>query len=344
MKSEFAPQPRREFLKRVGVAAAGAGVALQQYLSAAGTNPPATAPHSGGIPRRKLGRTGETISIIGVGGHTLALAPTEAESIRIVHEAVDAGVNFMDNAGEYNEGRSETIMGQALQGRRDRVFLMTKVCTHGQGKDVGMRLLEESLKRLQTDRLDLWMIHCIDKQSEVDAAFAPGGVVEALELAKKQGKVRYVGFTGHRDPKLHLAMLKHNYRFDAVLLPINCFEASQSSFRSEVLPELNRQEIGSLGIKSLGGRPANVVHAGKITARQAIRFALSHPITTQIVGMDSLQTLRENLETARNFTPLPTVEVNDLIEQFATAESRTRFANYTHPDYRDGGVSTPQWA
>ncbi|MCX6895751.1 MAG: aldo/keto reductase [Verrucomicrobia bacterium] len=342
MKHEITTQPRREFLKRAAVAAAG--VALQPYLPAAGTNPPATTPHPGGIPRRPLGRTGEMVSLIGLGGHTLALAKTESESIRIVHEAVDAGLNFMDNAGEYNEGRSERIMGQALKGRRDRAFLMTKVCTHGKGKDVGMQLLEESLKRLQTDRLDLWMIHAIEKQSEVDAAFAPGGVIEALELAKKQGKVRYVGFTGHKDPKLHLAMLKHDYHFDAVLMPINCFDAGQAGFRTDVLAELNRQQIGALGIKSMGGAPANVVRSGKLTAAQAIRFALSHPITTQIVGMNSLENLHANLATARNFKPLSEIEISDLVQQFATADNRMRFANYTHPDYRDGSFNPAHWA
>lgn len=342
MKHQTTPQPRREFLKRAAVAAAG--VALQQYLPAAATNPPATTPHASGIPRRPLGQTGEMVSLLGLGGHTLALATTEAESIRIVHEAVDAGLNFMDNAGEYNQGRSERLMGQALKGRRDQVFLMTKVCTHGKGKAVGMQLLEQSLKRLQTDRLDLWMIHAIDKQSEVDAAFAPGGVIEALELAKTQGKVRYVGFTGHADPKLHLAMLRHDYRFDAVLMPINCFAAGQTGFRTEVLAELHRRQIGPLGMKSMGGHPAKIVGAGKLTAQTAIRFALSHPISTQIVGMNSLQNLRDNLALARSFQPLSEIEISDLVQQFATADNRERFAHYTHPDYRDGDCLHPRWA
>jgi Predicted oxidoreductases of the aldo/keto reductase family len=337
MKPQHTSLPRREFLKSVGVAAAG--MALQTCLPAAETNSATAQPKSSGVPKRKLGRTNEMVSIIGVGGHTLALARSEDESIRIVHEAVDAGINFMDNAWEYNNGRSELVMGRALKGIRDRVFLMTKVCTHGKGKDVAMQLLEESLQRLQTDRLDLWMIHQIEKESEVEAAFAPGGVIEALELAKKQGKIRYVGFTGHRDPNLHLAMLKHDYPFDAVLMPINCFEAGRKGFRTLVLPELNKRNIGSLGIKSLGGTPASVVREGKITAQNAIRFSLSQPITTQIVGMSSLQNLHDNLEITRNFTPMPQAEMDKLVAQFATEDLRTRFARYTHPAYRDSGLT-----
>lgn len=321
---------RRDFLKTVG--AAMATLALNSPAPADDTKTASDAP----IPRRKLGRTGEMLSIIGLGGHTLALAPTEEEAIRIVHEAVDAGINLMDNAWEYHKGRAETLMGKALQGLRDRVFLMTKVCTHGQGKDLALQMLEESLQRLQTDHLDLWMIHQLEKESEVEAAFAPGGVIEALEEAKKQGKIRYIGFTGHRDPAVHLAMLRHNYPFDAVLMPVNCFEAHRRGFRSEVLPELNRQNIGVLGMKSLGGTPAKAVTEGKVTAREAIRFSLSQPITTQVLGMSSLQNLRDNLAIARNFTPMPSAEMEQLTARLSGEDILTRCAQYTHPEYRDG--------
>lgn len=296
----------------------------------------ATPPSESVIPKRRLGRTNEMLSIIGLGGHTLALASGEEESIRIVHEAVDAGINLMDNAWEYHGGRAESLMGKALQGLRDRVFLMTKVCTHGQGRDVAMRMLEESLQRLQTDRLDLWMIHALEKEAEVEAAFAPGGVVEALELAKKQGKVRYTGFTGHRDPPLHLAMLRHDYPFDAVLLPVNCFESDRRGFRSEVLPELNKRDIGVLGMKSLGGTPAKAVTEGKITAHDAIRFSLSQSITSQVLGMSSLQNLHDNLAIARNFTPMPQAEMDRLTARLAGEDVLTHCAQYTHPAYRDG--------
>jgi len=319
---------RRDFLKTAGMMAAT--VILGGPLLASEGAPPLEP----GIPRRKLGRTGEMLSMIGLGGHTLALAASEEESIRIVREAVDAGINLMDNAWEYHEGRAESLMGKALEGLRDRVFLMTKVCTHGKGVDVAMKMLEESLQRLRTDHLDLWMIHAIEKESEVEAAFAPGGVVEALELAKKQGKVRFTGFTGHRDPPLHLAMLKRDYPFDAVLLPVNCFEPDRTGFRSEVVPELNRRGIGILGMKSLGGTPAKAVTEGKITAAEAIRFSLSQSITSQVLGMSSLQNLHDNIAIARNFSPMPQAEMDRLTASLAGGESR--FTQYTAPGYRDG--------
>src|SRR5581483_6701992 len=242
--------PRRAFLK--GVSAVAAGLTLNGTLPAA-LGEGATSAASGGVPKRKFGRASEEVSIVGVGGHTLATAASEAESIRMVHEAIDGGINFMDNAWEYHEGRGEEVMGKGLKGWRDKVFLATKVCTHGKDKKVAMRMLEESLRRLQTDRLDLWSIHAIASEEEVAAAFAPGGVVEALDEARKQGKTRDVGFTGHTSPKFHLAMLTHGYQFDAVLMPLNAFEAERRGFRVEVLPQLNQHGIAALGMKSLGG-------------------------------------------------------------------------------------------
>ncbi len=324
--------PRRAFLK--GMGAATAGVALNVTLPAATENAPAIS--SDGVPRRKFGRANETVSIIGVGGHTLATAKTQEESTQMVHEAIEAGVNFMDNAWEYHDGRGEEVMGRALKGWRDRVFLHTKVCTHGKGKDVAMRMLEESLRRLQTDRLDLWSIHAIASDEEVASAFAPGGVVEALDEARKQGKTRYVGFTGHTSPKFHLAMLTHGYHFDAVLMPMNAFEANRRGFRTEVLPELNKQGIAALGMKSLGGN-AQMVRDGKLTAEQGLRFALSHPMTSLTVGMKSLEDLRANLNTVRNFKPMPPDEMHDMTTRFAALRDIEKFyCHYRQPGYRDG--------
>lgn len=324
--------PRRTFLKNVG--AATAGLALNVTLSAAEQT--TTIPNGGGVPRRKFGRASEEVSIIAMGGHTLATAKTEAESIQMVHEAIDAGLNFMDNAWEYHDGRGEEVMGRALKGWRDRVFLHTKVCTHGKGRDVAMKMLEESLRRLQTDHLDLWSIHAIASDEEVAAAFAPGGVIEALDEARKQGKTRYVGFTGHTSPKFHLAMLKHGYHFDSVLMPMNAFEADRRGFRTEVLPELNRQGIAALGMKSMGGN-AKMVQDGKITAEQALRFALSLPMTTLTVGMKSLEDLRANLKTAQNFKPMAPVEMRELTDKFAAlGNRRDYYCAYRRSLYRDG--------
>jgi len=318
--------PRRDFLK--GVSAATAGLALSSVLPAEASG--------GGVPRRKFGRANEEVSIIGVGGHTLATTASEAESIRMVHEAINAGVNFMDNAWEYHDGRGEEVMGKGLKGWRDRVFLATKVCTHGKDRKVAMRMLEESLHRLQTDHLDLWSIHAIASDEEIAAAFAPGGVVEALDEARKQGKTRYVGFTGHTSPKFHLAMLAHGYHFDAVLMPLNAFEPERRGFRAEVLPQLNQQGIAALGMKSLGG-DARMVREGKLTAEQGLRFALSLPITSLMVGMKSLDNLRANLKTVQNFKPMSPSEMEALTTRFAgLINSTDRFCHYQLPGYRDG--------
>jgi aryl-alcohol dehydrogenase-like predicted oxidoreductase len=329
------PIHRRSFIK--GMSAATAGLMLANPLGAAETNATAiaAAPGDAGIPQRTLGKTGAQVSIIGIGGHTLATAKDEATSIRIVHEAMDAGVNFMDNAACYHDGRSEEVMGKALAGgRRDKVFLMTKMCTHGKTKEVGMRSLEDSLRRLQTDHLDLWMIHQLDTMEQVDAAFAKGGSVEALDEARQQGKVRHVGFTGHVSAEIHLAMLKHDYPFDVVLMPVNAFEAHRAGFRTQCLPEVNRRGLGSLGIKSLGGN-AKVVRDGKITAEQALHFALSQPITVQIVGMKSVEELRENLDIVRRFKPMPKAEQEKLTARCALFDA-TRYCGYRAPGYRDG--------
>ncbi len=324
---------RRSFIKGVGAAAAAAW--LEGALPASGG--PGLAGDA--VPRKQLGRTKEDISILGVGGHTLATAATQEEATRLVHEAIDHGVNLMDNAWEYHDGRGEEVMGKALKGKRDNVILMSKMCTHGKGKDVGLRQLEESLRRLQTDHLDLWMIHALQTLDEVNAAFAPGGSVEALEDARKQGKIRFVGFTGHQDPKVHLAMLQHEYAFDAVMVTINAFNSfSSAGFRAEVLPELNRRSIAALGFKSLGG-DAQVLRDGKLTAEQAIRFALSQPITSLIVGMNSPEQLRQNLKTVANFKPMTAEEQKKLTARVSTAEDAARYCRYLRPGYRDGDLA-----
>ena len=212
------------------------------------------------IPQRQLGTAGVFVSALGLGGYHLAMAGSEREGIRIVHAAIDAGVTFMDNAWEYHDGKSERIMGKALADRRDRVFLMTKVCTHGRGRREAMRQLEQSLRRLKTDYLDLWQIHECVYYNDPDRHFMRGGVVDALGEAKRQGKVRFVGFTGHKDPRIHLAMLAHDYPFDTCQLPLNCFDASfeEHSFERQVLPELLRRGIAPIGMKSLGGEGRQV--------------------------------------------------------------------------------------
>lgn len=205
------------------------------------------------IPRRPLGHTGEKVSAIGLGGYHIGKMARKRDAVSLVHAAIDAGITFMDNAWEYHDGRSERVMGKALEGRRDRVFLMTKLCTHGRGKKEAMRQLEQSLRRLRTDYLDLWQIHECVYDNDPERHFAAGGAIAALEQAKKEGKVRFVGFTGHKRPDIHLRMLAEDFPFDTCQLPLNCFDASFRSFEREVLPELLRRRIAPIGMKSLGG-------------------------------------------------------------------------------------------
>lgn len=257
------------------------------------------------IPRRRLGTSGILVSALGLGGYHLAMAGSEREGIRIVHAAIDAGVTFMDNAWEYHDGKSERIMGKALAGRRDDVFLMTKVCTHGRDKRVAMRQLEQSLRRLKADHLDLWQIHECVYYNDPERHFMRGGVVEALDQARREGKTRFVGFTGHKDPRIHIGMLEHGYPFDTCQLPLNCFDTSfeERSFEREVLPELLRRGISPIGMKSLGG-DGRQVKDKVITAEEGLRYAMSLPVITTVSGIDSMKVLRQNLKVAAGFTPM----------------------------------------
>jgi aryl-alcohol dehydrogenase-like predicted oxidoreductase len=255
------------------------------------------------VPKRPMGRTGLEVSYIGLGGYHLGAVQEQATVDRIVNEAMDAGINFFDNAWEYHDGRSEEVLGRALKGKRDKVVLMTKVCTHGRDQNVAMRQLEESLGRLQTDHLDVWQIHEVVYWNDPDLIFAPNGAIEALATAKQQGKVRFVGFTGHKDPRIHLKMLSHGFEFDTVQMPLNCFDATFRSFEHNVLPELNRRGIAPLGMKSFGGSGEMLRH-GDVTPREALSYAMSLPVAVTISGVDSLEVLHQNLEIACGFQPL----------------------------------------
>ena len=221
------------------------------------------------IPMRPLGRTGVQVSALGLGGFHLGSAKDVDEAKRIVDEAIDNGVNFFDNCWDYHDGRSEEWMGDALNGKRDKVILMTKVCTHGREKKVAMRMLEESLRRLHTDHLDVWQIHEVIYENDADLIFAPDGAAEALLAAKRQGKVRFIGFTGHKDPSIHMKMLSHDFPFDTVQMPLNCFDASFRSFEAHVLPEANRRGMAVFGMKSLG-RSGEMIRKGGVSAEEAV--------------------------------------------------------------------------
>jgi uncharacterized protein len=321
---------RREFLETTSAAISSAS-----FLSAQ------TGGGGGVIPRRPLGNTGLQVSIIGVGGYHLGSAKDLDEARRIVDTAIDAGINFFDNAWEYHDGRSEEWLGSALKGKRDRVILMTKVCTHGRDKNVAMRMLEESLRRLQTDHLDVWQIHEVIYDNDPDLIFKPDGAAEALAQAKKDGKVRFVGFTGHKDPSIHLKMLSHGFPFDTVQMPLNCFDAMFRSFEKQVLPELQRRGIAALGMKSMGGSGEMVRH-GAVTAAEALQYAMSLPVATTISGMESIGVLHQNLEVARGFQPLDAAAMQRLRDccRFDAADGRWELFKTTKK--YDGDVGRKQ--
>ena len=298
-------------------------------------------PDSVGIPRRPFGRGGEPVSALALGGYHLGSIGNRREAIRIIHAAIDAGITFMDNAWEYHEGESEEIMGKALDGRRDQVFLMSKVCTHGRDRKVAMRQLHESLKRLGTDHLDLWQVHECVYPNDPERHFAPGGVIEALVEAKEKGLVRYVGFTGHKLPEIHLDMLSHEFPFDSVQMPLNCFDASFRSFEVHVLPRARRQGLAVLGMKSMGGE-GDAVRKRVVTAEEALRYAMSLPVTTTVTGIDSMRVLRQNVRIASDLVPMLADEMAALRARVASYAADGRFELYKSTAKHEGDVGRKQ--
>jgi len=293
------------------------------------------------IESRPLGATGEMVSALGLGGYHLAKAGSAREAVRIVHAAIDAGITFMDNAWEYHDGRSEVLMGKAIADRRDRVFLMTKLCTHGRGTREAMTQLEQSLRRLKTDYLDLWQIHECVYETDPDLHFAAGGAVDALEEAKRKDKVRFIGFTGHKHPSIHLRMLEHNFPFDTCQLPLNCFDASFRSFEREVLPLLKARGIAALGMKSLSG-DARQVKRKVVTAQEALRYAMSLPVATTISGIDSMTVLRRNVAIASTFTPMTRDQMERLRRRVREDATDGRYELYKTTALHDGPVGRAQ--
>jgi aryl-alcohol dehydrogenase-like predicted oxidoreductase len=316
-QSQATSEIERRFFIQAGLASAGSMLATSILNSqAASAAPPPQVTNNGAdkIPHRPLGKTGEQVSIIGLGGYHLGTVQSREFAVRLVQEAVDAGITFFENAWEYNDHHSEEWMGLGLQERRDKVFLMSQVCTHGRDRNVAMQQLEESLKRLGTDHLDLWQIHEVIYENDPDLHFAKGGVIEALDEAKKQGKVRFVGFSGHKSPAIHLKVLAHNYPFDTVQMPLNCFDATYRSFEQQVLSDCQRRGIAALGMMSLGGDGQPVVY-GVVRAEEALRYAMSLPVATTICGIDSLDVLSQNVGIARGFKSMTPQEMHALRER-----------------------------
>lgn len=279
--------------------------------------------NAAGLPVRELGTTGVKVSIIGFGGgHFIRPTIDEAMSIRLVQSAIDAGVDFMDTAWEYHNGESERRMGLALQGYRDKVTLMTKVCARD--RKTAEEQLHDSLRRLQTDVIDLWQFHEVNYDNDPDWIFGAEGAIEAALAARQAGKIRFIGFTGHKSPHIMHKMLAQELDWDTCQMPINAADAHYRSFQKEVLPELNRRGIGCIGMKSLGGNGKMVTELG-LTAQQARRFSLSLPISTLVCGITSMEDLAQDVEIARSFTPMSEEEKTELLSSIAVEAGDGRF-------------------
>ena len=333
---------RRQLLKTLGVAGAalafGGPQGLAEFMAPASAKADTA---TGEIPVRPLGKTGVKVSALCFGGAHWGRIENDAEAIRILHEAIGAGITFLDNAWEYNGGRSEELMGQAIQGRRQQVVLMTKVCSHGRDKKVALQQLDDSLRRLKTDYLDLWQIHEVVYEDDPDRHFVSGGAADALLEAKRQGKARFIGFTGHKDPKIHLKMLAHDFPFDTCQMPLNVFDGTYRSFEREVLPVLNQRGIAPLGMKSLSGN-AEPIKQGIVTVEEALRYVLSLPIASLVSGIDSRAVLKQNLDIARRFTPMTAAEMGDLRTHVARYASDGRFELFKSTNRYDGRVGREQ--
>ena len=329
---------RREFLKF-----ASAGVitgTLQAALPAVNSS----AELKNGIPYRELGRTGEKVSLVGIGGYHLGKQVDPNESISIIRKALDEGINFLDNCWDYNGGESEIRMGKALRdGYREKAFLMTKI--DGRNKATASSQLEESLRRLQTDRIDLLQFHEVIRDTDPDRIFAAGGALEAVLAAKKAGKVRFLGFTGHKSPDIHLKMLataaQHHFSFDTVQLPLNVMDAHFDSFEKKVVPVLVKNGIGILGMKPMGDH--FILDSKTATPAECLHYAMNLPTSVVITGCDSPAILDQALQAARSFKPMTESEVSALLARTAEAAQAGKYELYKTSHHFDGTVANPQW-
>jgi predicted aldo/keto reductase-like oxidoreductase len=304
------PNPnRREFLQAGAAGLAAVSLALPATASAQDKS-------HGGIPLRPLGKTGEKVTMICLGGFHASVPEAEVDAVRLIQRAVDEGITFLDNAWDYMDGKAEDRMGKAISqgGRRDKVFLMTKCC--GRTAKDAQASLEDSLRRLRTDHLDLWQFHEINYENDPEWIFGAGGAFEVALKAKEQGKIRFLGFTGHKHPEIHLKMLARPYEWATVQMPLNVMDAHYRSFQHQVLPVLNQRGIAPLGMKSLGGR-GNIVTQAGVPVEDALRYVFSLPIASLVCGIDSEKILDQNLKIVRDFTPMTR-------DEMAAVEARVR--------------------
>lgn len=336
---------RRIFLEQ-GAALAG-GLVLAGSSTEVGAAPP-DGTRRGDMPYRALGGTGEQVSLIGLGGFHIGKQQDERESIRLIRTAIDRGINFMDNCWDYHDGVSEIRMGKALQdGYRQKVFLMTKI--DGRTKESAARQLDESLRRLRTDHLDLLQFHEIIRLEDPDRIFAEGGALEAVVAAQKAGKVRFIGFTGHKDPLVHLRMLdlagRHGFRFDTVQMPINVMDSHFRSFEKQVLPRLTKDRVGALAMKTFGDPFIlnHVVSSRTATPIELLHYSMSQPVSVVITGIDNMSVLEQALEAARTFEPLSSRQRAALLAKTRTAAADGKYEQFKTTTRYDGTAKNPQW-
>jgi len=299
---------------------------------------------SGEMICRELGRTGEKVSAIGLGGFHIGVPKDEEEGIRIIRSAIDRGINFMDNCWDYHDGGSEIRMGKALRdGYRDKVFLMTKI--DGRTRGLAAKQVEESLQRLQTDRIDLMQHHEVIRMEDPDRIFDEDGAMEALLGARKAGKIRYIGFTGHKDPLVHLRTLEvaeqHHFRFDAVQMPLNVMDAHFRSFEQKVVPVLLKEGIGVLGMKPLAS--GAILQTKALTAIECLHYALNLPTSVVITGMDSMRILDQALEAVRTFKPLSRGQVGAFLARTAQAAATGKYERFKTTPAFDATARHPEW-
>jgi predicted aldo/keto reductase-like oxidoreductase len=297
-----------------------------------------------GIPYRKLGRTGEKVSLVGLGGYHLGKQADPQESIRIIRAGLDEGVNFLDNCWDYNAGESEIRMGNALRdGYRQKAFLMSKI--DGRTKAAATSQIDESLRRLQTDRIDLLQFHEVIRDTDPERIFADGGAMQAVLESRKAGKIRYIGFTGHKSPDIHLNMLatasKHGFTFDAVQMPLNVMDAHFDSFEKKVLPVLLKSDAGVLGMKPMGDHL--ILESKTATPVECLHYAMNLPTSVVITGCDSLRILQQALQAARSFQPMNSSRVAALLAKTAQAAEAGQFELYKTSHRFDGTYANPQW-
>ncbi len=336
---------RREFIGAITVTAAGGLPAGAEEPKRTPDTPPERPKETrrGDMLYRQLGSTKEEVSVIGLGGHHIGRQKDEKDSIAIIRAAIDAGITFMDNSWDYHDGDSEIRMGKALKdGYRKKVFLMTKI--DGRTRKAAAEQIDECLKRLQTDVIDLMQHHEVIRMEDPDRIFAEGGAQEAVEAAKKAGKVRYVGFTGHKDPAVHLRMLdvakEHGFKFDTAQMPLNVLDAHFRSFEKNVVPVLLREGIGVLGMKSMGD--GLVLKSKTATPVECLQYAMSLPTSVVITGIDSMDILKQDLEVVKTFKPLTEKETADLLARTAKAAAKGAFERFKTTNGFDS-TANPAW-